>query len=47
MSIDTTRPEKQSTTGVDAAPLERYSAVRTDGAQLIVETPSSFSTAIE
>lgn len=36
MSIDTTRPQMQSTIGVDAAPLERYLAVRTDGAQLIV-----------
>lgn len=36
MSTDTTHPTKPATIGVEAASLERYSVVRTDGAQLIV-----------
>lgn len=36
MSADTTPPNPQSSIGVDAISLERYSAVQTDDAQLIV-----------
>ncbi|MFD1564477.1 hypothetical protein ACFR99_13075 [Haloarchaeobius amylolyticus] len=36
MSTDTTHPNQQPTIGVDAAPLERYSAVQTETDQLIV-----------
>jgi len=36
MSTDTTHPDQQPTIGVDAAPLERYSAIQTETDQLIV-----------
>ncbi|MFA9428496.1 MULTISPECIES: hypothetical protein [Natronorubrum] len=36
MSTDTTHPNQQPTIGVDASPLEHYSAVRTESDQLIV-----------
>ncbi|WP_265108541.1 hypothetical protein [Halosolutus halophilus] len=36
MSADTTPRDQQSTIGVDAVPLERYSAVQTDDSQLLV-----------
>ncbi|MDS0475529.1 hypothetical protein [Natrinema sp. 1APR25-10V2] len=36
MSADTTPSDRQTTVGVDAVSLERYSAVQTDDLQLIV-----------
>lgn len=36
MSADSTLPDQQSSIGVDAVSLDRYSAVQTDDSQLIV-----------